>query len=168
MTREAVEKYLQDVWIMWMMAQRFSVPLKVKVSIEKGMDCGYPESYFTSPPNLILPKIIGALWEGLFLLLEIICFVIVSPRFIKTLLHAGTSRMQIRWIQLLDPSARNELGSFYQGMQEDGGHKNLSNVQQVLIAYTVDLVTVLQQLFDITLQFKLIGYWVLEGTSRRV
>ncbi|KAJ7266076.1 hypothetical protein C8J57DRAFT_1229483 [Mycena rebaudengoi] len=220
MTCETVENHLQDVWVLWATAHRFSVPPKVKVSIEKGMDCGYPESFFTSPPKLILSKIFGALWGGLFPPLEIICFTIVSSRFIKTSLHAGTSRMQIRWVRFLTPGARNERGFFYQvlngeefkhlilslvqEMQEEGGHKNPSppdiekinnfvglctagsasaappgailgltylfvywmlrsplenvpNVRRVLIAYTVDLILVLQELFDIALQFKLMG-----------
>ncbi|KAJ7239924.1 hypothetical protein C8J57DRAFT_1372316 [Mycena rebaudengoi] len=184
MTRKTVEKHLQDVWIMWATAQRVDVSLKVKVSIEKGMAYFWRALSGTIPSvgNDLLHNCLFKVHRDI-----IACWnfrdpdtVLKGEEFKHLMLslvqemqedegHITSSPPDIEKIKdfvalctaasaaVAPPVAILGLTYLFVSWMLKCPLKNVPNVRRVLIAYTVDLILVLHQLFDITLQLKLMG-----------
>ncbi|KAF7344043.1 hypothetical protein MVEN_01693800 [Mycena venus] len=183
MTRKTVERHLQDVWIMWATAQRVNTSLKIEVSIDKGMAYFWHALSGTIPiagSNLLrdclfkVHRDIIACWnfkdantvlngeEFKHLMLSVVQEmqeegpIKSSPPDIEkinnfiTLCTAASAAVA-------PPVAILGLTYLFVSWMLESPLQNVPNVQRVLIAYTVDLILVLEQLFDITLQFKLMG-----------
>ncbi|KAJ7656143.1 hypothetical protein DFH06DRAFT_1200202 [Mycena polygramma] len=182
-TRRTVEKHLQDVWIMWATAQRVNVPLKLEASIDKGMSYFWRALSGTIPGagNILLRDCLFKVHRDI-----IACWnfrdanMVLNGEEFKHLMisivqemqdegHTKSSPLDIEKINdfitlctaasaaVAPPVAILGLTYLFVSWMLKCPLENVPTVQRVFIAYTADLILVLEQLFNITLQFKLMG-----------
>ncbi|KAJ7668875.1 hypothetical protein B0H17DRAFT_1087324 [Mycena rosella] len=183
MTRETVEERLKgDAWIMWAVAQRASVPLKIDACVAKGM------SYYWRTMSGSLPgvgdmllrqclvqvhKDIVACWnlrDGETVLngdefKHLMLYVVQdmhekshpkSPPDIEKISQFVTLCTAVT-AAIAPPVAILGLTYFFVSWISNAILSNTPDVQRVLITYTVDLILVLEELFKIALQPRLLG-----------
>ncbi|KAJ6562959.1 hypothetical protein B0H10DRAFT_2364365 [Mycena sp. CBHHK59/15] len=185
LTRKIVEQRLEgDAWIVWAVAQRASIPLKIDACVAKGM------SYYWRALSSSIPGV------GKPLLRE--CLVKVHRDIIscwnlrdgETVLNRDEFKQLMIYIvqdmhedeghtkplppdidkisqfvtlftaasaSIAPPVAILGLTYFFVSWLSNAVLDNTSEVQRLLIAYTVDLILVLEELFKITLQPNLSG-----------
>jgi len=175
-TRDIVQERLkEDAWIMWAIAQRASLPVKIEACVTKGM------SYYS--------RVLTGGVPGFGQILLRTCLAEVHKDIIKCWNFKGEVLNSKEFSQLMldlvqdvhvtpDVSTRPNIDKISQfvtlvtaacapiappvailGLSYIFVHwlstaclENIPEVQRLLIAYTVDLMSVLRELFDLTLQ----------------
>ncbi|KAJ7362940.1 hypothetical protein DFH08DRAFT_767296 [Mycena albidolilacea] len=181
MTQKIVKDRLEgDAWIMWSIAQMVSLPLKIEACVDKGINY-YPRALTGSIPGvgkLLLRECLLKVHQDI-----IACWnlrntetVVNGDNFKHLMLyviqdmqsnsHTRSSPVDIEKISnfvtlcaavtsaIAPPVAILGLTFFFVSWISNAVLDNTPAVQRVLIAYTVDLIMVLQELFKITLQPK--------------
>ncbi|KAF8130885.1 hypothetical protein K438DRAFT_1740001 [Mycena galopus ATCC 62051] len=181
MTQKIVKDRLEgDAWIMWSVAQMVSIPLKIEACVDKGINY-YPRALTGSIPGvgqLLLRECLLKVHQDI-----IACWnlrnaetVLNGDNFKHLMLyviqdmqnnsHTRSSPVDIENISnfvslctavtsaIAPPVAILGLTFFFVSWISNTVLDNTPAVQRVLIAYTVDLIMVLQELFKITLQPK--------------
>jgi len=171
-TRKTVKERLQgDAWIMWAIAQRANLPVKIDACVTNGMS-GYTRSLSGGGRKLLrdcleqIHKDVITCWnfrgeildsdEFMQLMLYLVQDVIdgnqprhnSAPQEISQFVNLVTSSNEL----IAPPVAI--LGLTFQFVQwlSTTVLVNEAPVQRLLFAYTVDLIRVLRELFDITLR----------------
>ncbi|KAJ7882039.1 hypothetical protein B0H14DRAFT_1492364 [Mycena olivaceomarginata] len=181
MTQKIVKDRLEgDAWIMWSVAQMVSLPLKIEACVDKGINY-YPRALTGSIPGvgpLLLHECLLKVHQDI-----IACWnlrnaetVLNGDNFKHLMLyviqdmqnnsHTRSSPVDIEKVSnfvtlctavtsaIAPPVAILGLTFFFVSWISNAVLNNTPAVQRVLIAYTVDLIMVLQELFKIMLQPK--------------
>ncbi|KAJ7817923.1 hypothetical protein B0H14DRAFT_1380040 [Mycena olivaceomarginata] len=181
MTQKIVKDRLEgDAWIMWSVAQMVSLPLKIEACVDKGINY-YPRALTGSIPGvgpLLLHECLLKVHQDI-----IACWnlrnaetVLNGDNFKHLMLYViqdmqnnsqtRSSPVDIEKVSnfvtlctavtsaIAPPVAILGLTFFFVSWISNAVLNNTPAVQRVLIAYTVDLIMVLQELFKITLQPK--------------
>jgi len=176
-TRDIVKERLKgDAWIMWAIAQRASLPVKIEACITKGM------SYYRSVLSGSVPgfgqmllrtclmqvhRDIIKCWnfkgevlntdEFKQLMLHLVQDVHINKPNVSTppnidIISQFVGLVTAASAPIAPPVAILGLTYIFVHWLSDTVLKNIPGVQRLLIAYTVDLIRVLRELFDFTLR----------------
>lgn len=173
-TRKTVKERLQgDAWIMWAIAQRANLPVKIEACITNGM-AGYTRS-LTSGAHLgrkLLRDCLMQIHRDIITCWNFKGQILYSDEFMQLMLHLvqdvvdgnqphdSAPQKISQFVNLV--TATDELiappvailGLTFQFVNwlSTSVLVNEASVQRLLFAYTVDLIRVLRELFDITLR----------------
>ncbi|KAJ7720557.1 hypothetical protein B0H14DRAFT_3008851 [Mycena olivaceomarginata] len=182
-TRQVVKEHLTDAWIMWVVAQRANIPKKIELCVEKGMRYyqlalggALPafgksllrECLFLSHTDIIacwgFRDLDAVLTSANFrhLMLAIVqemperCRNKSSPPDI-TRIQDFVALCTVASASVAPPVAILGLTYIFLKWMTDTVVDNTPDVQAVFIAYTVDLILVLDRLFDFVMRPKVMG-----------
>jgi len=134
-TRDVVLKRVKgDAWALWAIAQRQSLPVTIDASITKGLNHNYKRVLLGVAPGagqMLLQHYLRKVHNDIITCWNFKGEVLRSREFHHMMLCLVQDVHTKPGIQILD---------------------NVAAVQRLLIAYTVDLIRVLRELFDITLR----------------
>jgi hypothetical protein len=175
-TRDIVKERLKgDAWIMWAIAQRASLPVKIEACVSKGMSY-YRRVLSGSVPGfgqMLLRTCLVEVHKDIIKCWNFKGEVLTTDEFSHLMLHLVqdvqakpnvSTRPNIDIIShfvslvtaasapIAPPVAILGLTYIFLQWLSTTVLENIPEVQRFLIAYTVDLISVLRELFDLTLQ----------------
>jgi len=175
-TRDIVKERLKgDAWIMWAIAQRASLPVKIEACVSKGMSY-YRRVLSGSVPGfgqMLLRTCLVEVHKDIIKCWNFKGEVLTTDEFSHLMLHLvqdvqakpnAPTRPNIDIIShfvslvtaasapIAPPVAILGLTYIFLQWLSTTVLENIPEVQRLLIAYTVDLISVLRELFDLTLQ----------------